>query len=72
MRRKLYGQGVPRACSHCFFGVPAQRGGQILWIKKGIVAPDFKCRKYKYDPLRRIPRVQPEPEQYDPADFSLS
>lgn len=46
---------------------------QILCAKKGLKTVDDQCRKFKYDPCKRIP---PKPKavdfsKYDNEDFSL-
>ena len=50
----LYDKEVRKICAHCLYG---QRFSQEhdLCAKYGPVAPDFTCRHYKYDPLRRRP-----------------
>ena len=42
------------------------------WLCKnrGVVSPYFACRKFRYDPLLRVPHRQELPH-YDPKDFSL-
>ena len=37
---------------------------------RGVVSPYFACRKFRYDPLLRVPHRQELPH-YDPKDFSL-
>ena len=37
---------------------------------KTVVSPYFACRKFRYDPLLRVPHRQELPH-YDPKDFSL-
>ena len=39
--------------------------------KKGVVTADYKCRKYVYDPISRIPKFQPTMLKYDKKDFEL-
>ena len=45
----------------------------MLCIKKGIVALDGKCRKFTYDPCKRIPPKAKalDLDKYRDEDFSL-
>ena len=43
----------------------------ILCEKCGVVAPYYSCKKFRYDPLLRVPkRRRPLPE-YSESDFTL-
>ena len=42
----------------------------VLCKNRGVVSPYFACRKFRYDPLLRVPHRQELPH-YDPKDFSL-
>ncbi len=68
----LFRKKIEKRCSYC------ARAGKIddetyLCPKKGVVAADGKCRKFQYDPLKRVPvRAKPTDfTQYDDVDFSL-
>lgn len=72
MKKKLINaKNYAPACINCLNGKQTPDGTMIMCSKKGLTAPDFKCRSYKYDPLKRTPRKAPEPESVDPADFEL-
>ena len=48
-------------------------GDKILCVKKGVVAADKPCWKFKYDPCKRVP-VKAKAldfKKYDDEDFSL-
>lgn len=68
----LFRKKIERACAYCANG--ARLGdGQILCAKKGLKTVDDQCRKFRYDPCRRIP-VKPKAvdfSKYDSEDFSL-
>lgn len=66
-RKKLY-----RSCRYCAYGTTIDNE-QALCTKRGVVAIDKNCRKFKYEPCKRIP---PKPSalnfsQYNNDDFSL-
>lgn len=68
----LFRRKIEKCCSYC------QRGTcisdeQVLCIKKGIVPISGKCRKFVYDPCKRIPAKQKALDfnKYDDVDYSL-
>lgn len=72
MKKKLTNDKKYEAvCRNCFFGRFSPDGQIILCDKKGMSDPDGSCKKYKYDPLKRVPRKAPKPEEADPAEFEL-
>ncbi len=71
MSQKLYGNNISPSCSYCKFGTLSESKEVILCEKKGITAKNFSCRKFKYDPLRRIPKKQEEIPQYNKEDFEI-
>ncbi len=68
----LFRKKMPRSCDYCAFGTSISEN-QILCMKKGAVSVDFKCRKFRYDPCKRIPcKVKlPDFSSYNDSDFSL-
>ncbi len=72
MNKKLInGKDHPASCIYCESGRLAPGGVSVLCVRKGIVKPDGKCRKFKYDPLKREPKVPPVPPKADASDFSF-
>ena len=68
----LFRKKMPRACAYCLHGTKID-DEQVLCTKKGVVQVDGKCRKFTYDPCKRIP---PKPKavdfnKYSEEDFSL-
>ena len=59
------------SCSICMHGRPSNDGSKVLCCKKGVVDSSYHCRKYKYDPLKRVPHRTPTLPHYDSSDFSL-
>ena len=51
----LFRKKIERSCSYCLYGAPLE-GGVILCSKKGVRTESDKCRKFKYDPCKRIPK----------------
>ena len=50
----LFRKNVAKCCAYC---VRAGQSGNrmMLCSKKGFVSPDGKCRRFRYDPLKRTP-----------------
>ena len=65
------GATISPACEYCVFGQRSADPRHILCEKNGVVAPDYHCRRYQYDPLERIPRRRPKLPTFTAEDFSL-
>ncbi len=68
----LFRKKIEKSCSYCEHATILSNE-QVLCIKKGVVSPTGKCRKFTYSPCKRIP---PKPkaldfEKYDQEDYSL-
>ena len=68
----LFRKRIPKSCTYCQFSTKLN-DEECLCIKKGIVPLEGKCRKFTYDPCKRIP-VKPTAldfDKYKDEDFSL-
>ena len=68
----LFRKKMEKSCSYCRFGTLLE-DNLALCTKRGVVSAERKCRKFKYDPLKRVPS-KPKAldfEKYDSEDFSL-
>ena len=68
----LFRKKIDRACAYCTFGTKLDED-TVLCAKKGMKAPDGKCRRFKYDPTKRIPTKAKALDfsKYEEQDFSL-
>lgn len=68
----LFRKKIERSCSYCVFGAKLE-GGQILCSKSGMRTIDESCRKFKYDPTKRVPLKAKTLDfsKYEDQDFSL-
>ena len=68
----LFRKKIERSCTYCSYGTQIDEE-QILCIKKGVVPVDGKCRKFSYDPCKRIPAKAKALDfsKYDEKDYSL-
>lgn len=72
MRRKLYGNNVEASCEYCIHGRKSSDGKAVLCPKRGVMPLYHHCRKYEYDPLKRIPMSQPKIGEYNINDFKIT
>ena len=68
----LFRRKMPRACTTCLSGTNFG-DQQILCTKRGVMMDTDSCRKYRYDPCKRIPPSIKAPDftRYDDKDFEL-
>ena len=68
----LFRRKIERSCSYCLYGTGLE-GGSVLCSKKGIRSADGQCRRFKYDPCKRIPPKAKALDfsKYDKEDYSL-
>ena len=68
----LFRKKVEKLCTYCVHAGQAS-GDHMICKKKGFVAMDHSCWRFRYDPLKRKPtRVQAKDfSQFDQEDFSL-
>lgn len=68
----LFRKKHPPVCEYCVHGTKFS-DDQVLCVKHGVRPEDGKCRKFSYDPCKRIPpRAKPvDFSQYNDTDFSL-
>ena len=68
----LFRKCIEKNCSYCRYGT-ALEDSLILCTKRGVVDAGGKCRKFVYDPIKRIPG-KPKAldfKKYDDVDYSL-
>ncbi len=72
MHIMLFRKRIPRACAYCANGAKVT-DDQILCTKVGVVSVYYQCRKFKYDPCKRIPHKTKALDfgKYDQEDYSL-
>lgn len=68
----LFRKKIERSCLYCACSAKLNED-QMLCTKRGVVSVDGQCRKFRYDPFKRIP-AKPRAldlSKYDGDDFSL-
>ena len=68
----LFRKKMPRSCCTCQHSA-ALSNNQYICIKRGVVENTFSCRKFRYDPCKRIPPVIKAPDfaKFSNEDFTL-
>ena len=68
----LFRKKIERSCAYCTFGAKLE-DGQVLCSKKGMRTIEDRCRKFQYDPCKRIPAKAKALDfsRYEEADYSL-
>ncbi len=69
---QLFRKKIEKVCSLCAYCTKLN-DESALCIKKGVVNLNGKCRKFSYDPTKRIPLKAKAPDfsKYSDEDFSL-
>ena len=71
MAKPILNKQIPKSCDYCFFGKKSSAFDTILCKYKGPVTARNFCRKYKYDPLKRVPVKVSDIGTYTEEDFKL-
>lgn len=68
----LFRKKMPRSCSYCMNATKLNED-EVLCIKRGVRAANKPCRKFTYDPCKRIPSKPKASDfsKYDNEDYSL-
>lgn len=68
----LFRKRIQRSCVYCAHGTKLGTE-QILCSKYGTVSVYYACRKFKYDPCKRVPSKAKALDfrKYDNEDYSL-
>lgn len=68
----LFRKKIERSCTYCSYGTCLENN-QILCSKKGLRTSNDSCRKFRYDPCRRIPVKTKALDfrKYEEEDYSL-
>lgn len=68
----LFRKDIQKDCAYCVHAGKID-DETLICAKKGIVLSGSHCRRFQYDPLKRVPsRMKPQDfRSYDEVDFSL-
>ena len=68
---RLFSNEIPPACQYCKYGFITRDGRSVLCEKKGVTSPLTSCRRYRYAPLKRVPKRPRALPAFDKSDFEL-
>ena len=68
----LFRKKIERSCTYCLYSTKLDED-MILCAKKGIRSNELPCRKFKYDPCKRVPVKAKALDfsRYNDQDYSL-
>lgn len=70
--RNLFKKDIDPQCAYCEHGTTTADKGTVICKKQGAVMQSYsKCKKFKYDPLKREPKVIALTNTFTKEDFSL-
>lgn len=70
-KSKYFNNEIPPACEYCEHGKDAGDYEMVLCRMRGVVSPYYKCKKFKYSPIRRKPKVMPTLGAKTLSDFII-
>lgn len=59
---------IDKVCAYCEHAQPLADGDAVLCRHRGVVDCGAHCRKFRYDPLKRVPAP---PQTVEKVDLSL-
>lgn len=68
----LFEKKIDPRCAYCERGAKLDEDS-VVCIKRGVVSAGGSCRKFKYDPLKRVPArpAVPDFSRLKDEDFTL-
>lgn len=68
----LFRKKIDRACAYCVYGAKLEDGA-VLCSKRGLKSEEDRCRRFRYDPCKRVPFKAKAMSfsQFSDRDFSL-
>ncbi|MBO5856849.1 MAG: hypothetical protein J6Q87_01220 [Clostridia bacterium] len=70
--KSIFRKDIDPQCAYCEYGTVTANKDTVICKKQGAVMQSFsKCKKFKYDPLKREPKVISLTSTFSKEDFSL-
>ncbi len=70
-KKKADTPDLPSVCEFCEHATILSDECNVLCTDKGIVNREYKCRKFAYDPLKRVPHTLPPLPKLSEDDLIL-
>ncbi len=71
MALKLFNKSIVKRCEYCRYATKYPGSDTLFCKYRGVVEASDKCRKYRYDILKRQPVKQSISDDYSKEDFVL-
>lgn len=71
MAKSGFNKKLQPSCEYCVYGERLELTNEIICKKHGVTEIRDYCRSYKYNPLKREPKMPQISENYNPEDFKL-
>ncbi len=68
----IFSKDIVPMCIYCEHGKKIMATEDVICSKKGIVKPDFCCKKFRYSPFNRVPPKKTSAStDYSKEDFEF-
>ena len=71
MKKRFFNKKIEPKCEYCLNARIFSSDSEMLCKYKGVVLVDDRCRKFKYDVLKRKPKITKLGDDYNTDDFVL-
>ena len=71
MSKQIFNKKLSPACKYCECAKISTFDDEIICKHKGITRLDDRCRKYRYDPFKRVPKKIIIEKNYSDKEFKL-
>ena len=69
--KNLFNKKIWPSCEYCRMGEKCLNDDTILCIKNGVVKSSYYCKKFKYNPLKRVPKIYNYSTKFKKDDFKI-
>lgn len=70
--RSIFKKDIDPQCAYCEYGTTTAEKSTVICKKQGGIMQSYsKCRKFKYDPLKREPKVISLASNFSKEDFFI-
>lgn len=72
MKDMLFRKDIEKQCGYCAHAAKVNDSTYVC-VKRGVVNRYGSCRRFQYDPLKRVPEPQPKLQlpKFDSEDYTL-
>lgn len=71
MSSKPFDKNIKKSCVCCAYGRKSEYTDEVFCNKHGVTTVNDCCRKFEYDPLKRIPERQSISADFSADDFLI-